>query len=59
LTGFLPSVGKYFPFSAATAAASPDGAKDVLNPYAGGAIFVAFTVVLLIAGGTLLSARDA
>jgi hypothetical protein len=59
LTGFLPSVGKYFPFSAATAAASPNGTKDVLNPYAGGAIFLVFTVVLLIAGGAALSARDA
>ena len=57
LTGFLPSVGKYFPFSAATAAASPDGAKNVLNPYAGGAIFLAFTLAVLIAGGALLSAR--
>jgi hypothetical protein len=59
LTGFLPSVGKYFPFSAATAALSPDGAKNVLNPYAGGAIFLAFTLGVLIAGGALLSARDA
>jgi ABC-2 type transport system permease protein len=59
LVGFVPSVGKYLPFAAGSALQSPQGAKDVLSPLAGGAIFAAFTVVLLVVGGALLTKRDA
>jgi hypothetical protein len=56
---FVPSVGKYLPFAAGAALQSSDGAEDVLSPLAGGAIFAAFAVVLLVVGGALLTRRDA
>jgi len=59
LVNFVPSVGKYLPFAAGAALQSPDGSKDVLSPLAGGAIFAAFAVVLLVVGGALLAKRDA
>jgi hypothetical protein len=59
LVNFAPSVGKYLPFAAGTALQSADGAKDVLAPLAGGVIFAAFAVVLLVIGGALLTKRDA
>jgi ABC-2 type transport system permease protein len=57
--GLLPSVGKYLPFAAGAALQSPDGTDDVLSPVAGGAIFLAFAVVLLAVAGALLTRRDA
>ena len=59
LVNFIPSVGKYLPFAAGNALQSPDGTKDVLSPVAGGTIFTAFAVALLVVAGALLSARDA
>jgi ABC-2 type transport system permease protein len=59
LVNFVPSVGKYLPFAAGNALQSPNGTKDVLSPLAGGVIFTAFAVGLLVVGGALLKARDA
>ena len=59
VVGFVPGVGKYLPFAAGSALQSPDGARDVLPPLAGGALFLAFTAALLVLAGALLNSRDA
>jgi hypothetical protein len=59
VVSLVPSVGKYLPFAAGAALQSPDGTKDVLSPLAGGVIFAAFVVALLVIAGALLQARDA
>jgi hypothetical protein len=59
IVGFLPSVGKFFPFQTAAALSSPNGADRVLGPVPGGLLFVLFVAIALVVGDVLLERRDA